>query len=348
MPGLTVSIRSAIAALLALIMLSGPAYAGTRDWKISESSGRVVVESGGTSKSAARGASLKAGDAVSTSSNSRAVIVRGGEYVVISPNSRVRITKPEESGAITQIFQYVGSALFKIEKKETPHFGVKTPFLAAVVKGTTFNVTVTKAGATVQVTEGRVEVSTLDGGAGDLIVPGRIARVDANDRQLLKVMGADEKSIRSPLPVSSEEQANDQAVSPTATEFEEAGDYLASDATIAESSGQDADSFGEFGQSDRSDSFSGRIGTPVASDPVNIAALTEGLISGNRGLDRPVGAAGGNADNPGNGNGNGNGGGNADNPGNGNGNGNADDPGNGNGNGNGNGRGDDDGDDGDD
>jgi hypothetical protein len=153
--------HSLIAAIFALFLVVSPANAAPRDWQVSESSGSVSIETEGAARPAQRGLTLKQGDSVSTGANGRAVIVRGGEYVVISPKSKVRISKPAETGAITQIYQYLGSALFKIEKKQTPHFGVKTPYLAAVVKGTTFNVTVTSQGATVQVTEGRVEVATV-------------------------------------------------------------------------------------------------------------------------------------------------------------------------------------------
>src|SRR3546814_1605096 len=67
------------------------------------------------------------------------------------------------------IVESAGNIVFSIKKKLTPHFGVQTPYLAAVVKGTTFSVTVDGTGASVQVVEGAVEVSTLDGGARDLI-----------------------------------------------------------------------------------------------------------------------------------------------------------------------------------
>ena len=100
-----------IIAIVALFMLSTPAVAGTKAWQISESTGAVSIESNGHVRDAARGMALKAGDAVSTGASGRAIIVRGGEYVIVSPKSRVRITKPEESGAITQIFQSIGSAL---------------------------------------------------------------------------------------------------------------------------------------------------------------------------------------------------------------------------------------------
>src|SRR3546814_16305588 len=51
-------------------------------------------------------------------------------------------------------------------------------------------------GASVQVVEGAVEVSTLDGGARDLILPGAIATVGATDHSVLKVQGETTKSIK--------------------------------------------------------------------------------------------------------------------------------------------------------
>ncbi len=272
-------------AIVALFVLSTPAAASTKAWQISESTGSVSVESNGQVRTGARGMALKAGDAVSTGSTGRAVIVRGGEYVIVSPKSRVRITKPEETGAITQIFQSIGSALFKIEKKETPHFGVKTPYLAAVVKGTTFNVTVTANGATVQVTEGRVEVSTLDGGASDLIVPGRIGRVDANDMKLLKVMGIGATAVRSESSAVIA-PANEQSATETEATSQRDGNE--------ETSGGQSESDSENGSSvvgDRNanSEFSGEIASSIASDPVSLALATGGLISGSQGIIRDTG-----------------------------------------------------------
>lgn len=272
-----------IMAIAALFVLSTPAAASTKAWQISESTGSVSVESNGQVRTGARGMALKAGDAVSTGSTGRAVIVRGGEYVIVSPNSRVRITKPEESGAITQIFQSIGSALFKIEKKETPHFGVKTPYLAAVVKGTTFNVTVTENGATVQVTEGRVEVSTLDGGASDMIVPGRIGRIDANDLKLLKVMGNDATAIRSDSPAIIA-PANENSATESKAASTKAEESKSASGSIAKSENNSGGSAAT--DSNAKSEFSGKIAAPIASDPVSLALVTGGLISGNQGVIR--------------------------------------------------------------
>ncbi len=154
----------------------------------------------GASRAAARNDTLKVGDTVATGPNGRAIVVRGQEYLVVAPNSRFRIADPAKSGGMTQIVEQAGHIVYRIKKKATPHFGVQTPYLAAVVKGTTFSVTVDERGATVQVLEGRVEVATRDGGAAYMALPGDIGSVTASARQTLDVKGRETRSIVSPLP----------------------------------------------------------------------------------------------------------------------------------------------------
>jgi hypothetical protein len=106
---------------------------------------------------------------VTTGADGNAVLVRGREFVTVRRNSQIRIPAGGEERSIIQIVQDWGSALFDIGKQPDPHFGVKTEYLAAVVKGTMFTVTVARDGASMQVLEGAVEVSTDDGGARDLV-----------------------------------------------------------------------------------------------------------------------------------------------------------------------------------
>jgi hypothetical protein len=186
-----------LGAVPALMMMSAPAYAEAPTWKVSEVSGRVQLTENGQSRAATRGALLSSGSTIVTAPASRAVIVRGQEFVVISPGTRIRVPEASSSNKIMQLIQDFGSALFKIEKKSTPHFGVQTPYLAAVVKGTTFTVTVGPDGSKVRVTEGAVEVSTLDGGASDLVTPGTVALVGKSDRYTLTVEGKETKILRS-------------------------------------------------------------------------------------------------------------------------------------------------------
>lgn len=181
----------------AILLMSTAAQAAPPAWKVSEVSGKVQLSENGRSRAAVRGALLSSGAMITTAPGARAVIVRGEEFVVISPNTRLRVPQAAEADGIMQIIEDFGTALFKIKKKSTPHFGVKTPYLAAVVKGTTFTVTVGEEGGTVQVTEGAVEVSTLDGGATDLVTPGAIAMVGASDLYRLSVEGDASKVLRS-------------------------------------------------------------------------------------------------------------------------------------------------------
>ena len=328
----------------AAFMSAGTAHADTPQWKLSESSGTVNILRSGVSKIAIGGGGLMAGDLITTGKKSRAVLVRGQEYVVVSPNSRLRISAPKESGGVVQFFEELGNVLFRIDKKATPHFGVKTPYLAAVVKGTTFSVTVSETGTAVQVTEGAVQVSTLDGGATQLLSPGMIGMVERNQQFRLSITGGQRKTIDSPnAPAGSTE---------TPQPMDE-------DALVEIATG----------------SFEGTITAPVMDAPVSLSNLTGGLVNNGassqpltqvaynetampilagvgsgssnsnpgavgNGNGNPFGGEGNNGNGNGDGNnGNGNGGGNGNgNNGNGNGNGGGNGDGN-NGNGNGNGGG---------
>ncbi|WP_339690227.1 FecR family protein, partial [uncultured Parasphingorhabdus sp.] len=242
---------------IAAMMAAGTAHAGTPQWKLSESAGTVNILRAGVSKIAISGGSLAAGDVISTGQKSRAVLVRGQEYVVVSPNSRLRISEPKQSGGVVQFFEEIGNVLFRIDKKATPHFGVKTPYLAAVVKGTTFSVTVSETGTAVQVTEGAVQVSTLDGGASQLLSPGMIGIVNQDQQFRLTIAGAETKTIDSPnAPAGS-------------TETPEPMD----DATLLNIA---------------SSAFDGTISAPVLDTPVSLSALTGGLITNSESRSVPV------------------------------------------------------------
>ena len=233
---------------IAAFLTTGTAHANTPQWKLSESSGTVNILRAGVSKIAIGGGSLKAGDLITTGKKSRAVLVRGQEYVVISPNSRLRISAPSQNGGVVQFFEELGNVLFRINKKATPHFGVKTPYLAAVVKGTTFSVTVSEMGTAVQVTEGAVQVSTLDGGATQLLSPGMIGMVNRDQQFRLSITGAETRTIDS---------INAPAGSRNTPEPLDEVALI----EIANSS------------------FEGVISAPVLEAPVSLSELTGGLVS---------------------------------------------------------------------
>jgi hypothetical protein len=177
---------------------SSSALAQALEWRVSETSGPVSLVNGDQKRAVTRGMKLQPGDAVHAGAGGRAVLVQGRDFVTVSANSRVTVPTADKATGFVKLLQDWGQALFKIEKKGTPHFGVNTPSLAAVVKGTTFSITVDRSGSSLQVTEGAVEVATLDGGARDLLRPGGLASIAAADPYRLNVRGDEVRVLDSP------------------------------------------------------------------------------------------------------------------------------------------------------
>jgi hypothetical protein len=157
-------------------------------WQIVQKAGEVSVSTGGFFPVALKPeVALPEGAVVMTGPTGRAILRRGGEQIALDPKSRIVLAAG--SSTATYIRQDAGSAFFSIGKRNAPHFEVGTPFLAAIVKGTSFRVNVNGAGAAVHVTEGAVEVATVYRSAVTLVRPGASALVRASGKaeiQLLK------------------------------------------------------------------------------------------------------------------------------------------------------------------
>ena len=171
-------IKAISIAILALTS-SHAALAAGNPWKITEAAGQVQIIHGSARTEASRGATLAPRDVIETGANGRAVIARGSDVVFVSPRTRLTIAPEEQARGLIQIIQDLGRATFMIERKANPHFAVGTPYLATVVKGTVFTVTVHEAGASVSVREGRVEVSTPRNEMRQMVVTGMTASVTA-------------------------------------------------------------------------------------------------------------------------------------------------------------------------
>jgi hypothetical protein len=179
---------------LALLVFAAPTFAAPApQWKVTQAAGDVRVLQGDKVQPARAGRMLPAGAAISTGSNARAVIVRGQEFIVLSPGTQLRLPEIRQQTGLVQIIQEFGSALFKIEKKSTPHFGVKTRYLVAVVKGTTFRIDASGNRASVAVTDGAVQVSTNDHKSSMLLTPGQEAAVGSDTDNKIAVQGNPKK-----------------------------------------------------------------------------------------------------------------------------------------------------------
>ena len=171
--------RSATLALLLILQaaFANAALAGDDRllWHMVQATGDVSATSGSILAVALDPkAPLPDGAVISTGANGRAILKRGGEQIALGPSSRIVLGSGE---LFTRIRQDAGSALFSVGKRTAPHFEVDAPFLAAIVKGTVFTVTVDKTGSSVAVTQGAVEVATDGRSAVTLVKPGTTARV---------------------------------------------------------------------------------------------------------------------------------------------------------------------------
>src|SRR5262249_6716221 len=121
--------------------------------------------------------------------NGRVLLSRGEETMLISPNTHLEIARDTAAGFST-ILEKAGSILLEVEKRNVQHFEVQTPYLAAVVKGTKFRVTVEDGASNVEVLRGQVEVKDYRSGQVALVNPGQAARVLARGPSGLSLTGS--------------------------------------------------------------------------------------------------------------------------------------------------------------
>src|SRR5262245_35683313 len=177
--------RAMIALLVgfAAYVMAGAGGAQAQDgrWTLVESTGPVfVVQPLAAPRPVSLRETLAPGATVTTGGNGRAVVRRGGQDITIGPNSRIGLPAAD-TGGMTRVIQDFGAAMFKVDKRGVPHFEVDTPMIAAVVKGTTFTVTVGAASHSVHVVERLVEVSTPAGGTPVPVMAGATAFVSVNN-----------------------------------------------------------------------------------------------------------------------------------------------------------------------
>src|SRR5689334_9773941 len=184
-------ISRAAATAFALVIASGAFAADDGTWSVKKSSGEVWLGSSGVQQASVKTDEvLQPGDTIRTGRNGPVRLVRGEESILIAPNSVVGLPAEKKDGLATTITQQAGSILLEVEKKNVKHFEVETPYLAAVVKGTQFRVTVNASGATVDVVRGQVEVSDHKSGQIAMVMPGQHATAFSHGNAGLSLGGA--------------------------------------------------------------------------------------------------------------------------------------------------------------
>lgn len=174
-----------------LIFAGAAQAADDKPWTVSKSSGEVwTVTAGAQPVSLSQQADLRPGDTIRTGRNGRVLLVRGEESILIAPNSAIGIPQRAADGMSTTIVQQAGSILLEVEKRNVQHFEVETPYLAAVVKGTQFRVSVGATGTSVNVLRGQVQVADFRSGQIAQVMPGQSATSFAQGKIGLALAGS--------------------------------------------------------------------------------------------------------------------------------------------------------------
>jgi hypothetical protein len=160
-------------------------------WTVSKSSGDVWLTNTGVQPASLKQEEfLKPGDTIRAGKNGRVLLKRGEETMMIAPNSVVGVPAEKKEGLSTTIVQQAGSILLEVEKRNVKHFEVETPYLAAVVKGTQFRVTVNATSTSVDVIRGQVEVADFRTGQIAQVKPGQHATTFAHGNGGLSLGGS--------------------------------------------------------------------------------------------------------------------------------------------------------------
>ena len=182
-------------ALAITLLLSAFSAAFASEWIVQKASPPARYSNDGVIWTPlAAGMVVPEGSTIFTGRRGRVMLRRDAETILFAPNTLAAIAKPNRSGFATEIVQRVGTLVLEVEKRERPHARVRTPFLAAVVKGTRFKVRVGRQSALVKVTDGVVEVTEFSSSARSDIRARQTAIVQVASDEPLRVRGPGRKT----------------------------------------------------------------------------------------------------------------------------------------------------------
>ena len=152
------------------------ARTGAAGWRVDGITGVAVAQRGaGAATPLAVGQVLSTGSEVETGAGAVVFLSRNGDRLIIRPNTHLRIDEPGTAGLLDHFMQSLGSVFYDVEPRKNRSFGVTAPYVAAIVKGTKFLVTVEPDRNSVRVDHGRVLVESADGASSVLVGAGTLA-----------------------------------------------------------------------------------------------------------------------------------------------------------------------------
>ncbi|MGS4988287.1 FecR family protein [Roseibium sp. RP-7] len=194
----------AAAVLLALLLIplsAGLTKAFAAEWVITRISGTVYLVAPGIQAHRARkGMALHKGHTIATRKGARAVLQRGNDSITVGPNTEFALSQYRSNDSQTTLLQRKGTIDVDVETRGRPFFRVETPYLAAVVKGTRFSVTVTGNESQVSVQRGVVGVQDLASGQQSDLRAGQSVQSAPGKFNGLKSVGKSRAAIQQGTP----------------------------------------------------------------------------------------------------------------------------------------------------
>jgi hypothetical protein len=194
----------AAAVLLALLLIplsAGLTKAFAAEWVITRISGTVyLVAPGIQAHRASKGMTLHKGHTIATRKGARAVLQRGNDSITVGPNTEFALSQYRSNDSQTTLLQRKGTIEVDVETRGRPFFRVETPYLAAIVKGTRFSVTVTGNESRVSVQRGVVGVQDLASGQQSDLRAGQSVQSAPGKFNGLKSVGKSRAAIQQGTP----------------------------------------------------------------------------------------------------------------------------------------------------
>lgn len=157
---------------VALLLSTVPVAAA--DWQATRLVGQVEQLAGEQWLPLKRGDIVPDGRQVRTLADGRVELTRDTDVISLGPATAVAISE-STAEPFTTVTQAYGTVEAEVTVQPFEHFEVRTPLLAAVVKGTHFIVQSTGAAASVRVTRGTVAVEALETGKTTLVHADEVA-----------------------------------------------------------------------------------------------------------------------------------------------------------------------------
>ena len=176
----------------ALVLAGTPVLAS--DWTVLSMSGPVKFSKAGQWFHADNMTAISHGAWLKTGVKGYLTLERDGIKVVVRPQTLVALASLANAPEMTAIVQRWGGTTLDVEPRGEPRVKVHTPFLAAVVKGTRFDVDVDRCYSRMHVEEGEITVQDAPRGLATDITSGQGAGSGRSPRNHLSVDGPGERA----------------------------------------------------------------------------------------------------------------------------------------------------------